>query len=75
MHVEDDFATQYLISQFAPLSIVFGGDRIERVKVDNLYLHLWGCWCFRLQWNGMVINACEFWVMSSILEDVWNFEC
>jgi len=39
MHIEEDFAMQCLISQFAPLCVVFGGAWGE-LGFDNLYLIL-----------------------------------
>jgi len=39
MHVEEDFAMQCLISQFATLCVVFGG-ALKELRFDNLYLIL-----------------------------------
>jgi len=39
MHVEEDFVIQCLISQFAPLCVVFGG-ALGELGFDKLYLVL-----------------------------------
>jgi len=53
---------QYLISQFAPLRVVFGG-ALGELGFGNLYLDFWGCKCFGLWWNVWNPHRC-LWILS-----------